>query len=92
MTNTIYLITGASRGIGRALTETFLAHSNTTVITAVREPVYRSLQVAQLCENACVKSVSVPLYSPDLNLIVSTELKGAILVNCIQGSRSENTV
>ncbi|CAG8878138.1 unnamed protein product [Penicillium nalgiovense] len=39
MTNTIYLITGASRGIGRGLTETFLARSNSTVIAAVRDPV-----------------------------------------------------
>lgn len=39
MTNTIYLITGVSRGIGRGLVETFLARSNTTVIAAVREPV-----------------------------------------------------
>ncbi|KAJ5503935.1 Short-chain dehydrogenase/reductase SDR [Penicillium fimorum] len=38
MANTIYLITGASRGIGRALVEKFLARPNTTVIAAVRDP------------------------------------------------------
>ena len=38
MTSTVYLITGASRGIGRGLVETFLARSNTTVIAAVRDP------------------------------------------------------
>ncbi|KAJ5985220.1 hypothetical protein N7522_012416 [Penicillium canescens] len=47
MTNTIYLITGASRGIGRGLAETFLARSNTTVIAAVREPVGASSQSLQ---------------------------------------------
>ncbi|KAJ5872208.1 uncharacterized protein N7529_004561 [Penicillium soppii] len=38
MTNTIYLITGASRGIGRGLAEIFLARPNTIVIAAVRDP------------------------------------------------------
>ncbi|KAJ5276725.1 hypothetical protein N7524_002878 [Penicillium chrysogenum] len=47
MTNTIYLITGASRGIGRGLTETFLARSNSTVIAAVRDPVVASSQSLQ---------------------------------------------
>lgn len=48
MSNTIYLITGASRGIGRGLVETFLSRSNTTVIAAVREPVGASSQSLQL--------------------------------------------
>ncbi|KAJ5487065.1 hypothetical protein N7530_001365 [Penicillium desertorum] len=47
MSNTIYLITGASRGIGRGLTETFLARSNSTVIAAVRDPVGASSQTLQ---------------------------------------------
>lgn len=38
MSNTVYLITGASRGIGKALVETFIARPNTTVIAAVRDP------------------------------------------------------
>ncbi|KGO75811.1 Short-chain dehydrogenase/reductase SDR [Penicillium italicum] len=38
MSNTIYLITGASRGVGYGLAEKFLARSNTTVIAAVRNP------------------------------------------------------
>lgn len=47
MTNTIYLITGANRGIGRGLTETFLARPNTTVIAAVRDPANASSQSLQ---------------------------------------------
>lgn len=47
MTNTIYLITGASRGIGRGLVETFLARPNTTVIAAVRDPAAASSQSLQ---------------------------------------------
>lgn len=47
MTNTIYLITGASRGIGRGLAEKFLSRSNTTVIAAVREPAGASSQSLQ---------------------------------------------
>ncbi|KAL5337414.1 NAD(P)-binding protein [Aspergillus crustosus] len=38
MASTVYLITGASRGIGRALTESFIARPNTTVIAGVRDP------------------------------------------------------
>ncbi|KAL4790369.1 hypothetical protein BDV19DRAFT_402074 [Aspergillus venezuelensis] len=38
MPNTVYLITGASRGIGRGLVEVFLARPNTTIIAAVRDP------------------------------------------------------
>ncbi|KAL4863212.1 hypothetical protein BDV12DRAFT_202297 [Aspergillus spectabilis] len=38
MANTVYLITGANRGIGRALTESFLARPNTSIIAAVRNP------------------------------------------------------
>lgn len=48
MTNTIYLITGASRGIGRGLAEKFLARSHTTVIAAVRDPAGASSQSLQL--------------------------------------------
>ncbi|KAJ5697882.1 hypothetical protein N7488_011566 [Penicillium malachiteum] len=44
MTNTIYLITGASRGIGRGLVEKFLARPNITVIAAVRDPAGASSQ------------------------------------------------
>lgn len=47
MTNTIYLITGANRGIGRGLAETFLARPNTTVIAAVRDPASASSQSLQ---------------------------------------------
>ncbi|KAJ6164161.1 hypothetical protein N7470_002833 [Penicillium chermesinum] len=47
MTNTIYLITGASRGIGRGLAEKFLSRSNTTVIAAVRDPAGASSQSLQ---------------------------------------------
>ncbi|KAL4925302.1 SDR family oxidoreductase [Aspergillus undulatus] len=38
MANTICLITGANRGIGRGLVEIFLARPNVTVIAAVRDP------------------------------------------------------
>ncbi|KAA8643861.1 SDR family oxidoreductase [Aspergillus tanneri] len=38
MANTIYLITGANRGIGRGLAKVFLTRSNATVIAAVRDP------------------------------------------------------
>ncbi|KAJ0413114.1 NAD(P)-binding protein [Aspergillus carlsbadensis] len=38
MTNTIYLITGANRGIGRGLVAALLSRPNTTVIAAVRNP------------------------------------------------------
>ncbi|OQE43135.1 hypothetical protein PENCOP_c003G08279 [Penicillium coprophilum] len=44
MTNAIYLITGASRGIGRGLVEKLLARPNTTVVAAVRDPVGASSQ------------------------------------------------
>ncbi|KAJ5374607.1 Short-chain dehydrogenase/reductase SDR [Penicillium concentricum] len=44
MANTIYLITGASRGIGRGLVEKLLARPNTTVIAAVRDPAGASSQ------------------------------------------------
>lgn len=42
--NTIYLITGANRGIGRGLTSAFLARPNTTVIAAVRDPSHPTSQ------------------------------------------------
>ncbi|KAL2824208.1 NAD(P)-binding protein [Aspergillus cavernicola] len=48
MGNTIYLITGASRGIGRGLTEVLLARPNTTVIAAVRSPASRHSQSVQI--------------------------------------------
>ncbi|KAL4781687.1 NAD(P)-binding protein [Aspergillus varians] len=38
MANTIYLITGANRGIGRGVLEIFLARPKTTIIAAVRDP------------------------------------------------------
>ncbi|KGO47994.1 Short-chain dehydrogenase/reductase SDR [Penicillium expansum] len=47
MANTVYLITGASRGIGRGLLGTFLARPNTTVIAAVRDPAGASAQSLQ---------------------------------------------
>ncbi|CAG7936829.1 unnamed protein product [Penicillium salamii] len=47
MTSKIYLITGASRGIGRGLVEKFLARSNTTVVAAVRDPATTSSQSLQ---------------------------------------------
>ncbi|MCJ1356594.1 MAG: hypothetical protein MMC33_006589, partial [Icmadophila ericetorum] len=36
--NKTYLITGANRGIGKALLKTYLSHPSTTVIAAVRTP------------------------------------------------------
>ncbi|KAF2808793.1 NAD(P)-binding protein [Mytilinidion resinicola] len=36
-TNTIYLISGANRGIGRGLTAAYLSRDNTTIIAAVRD-------------------------------------------------------
>jgi norsolorinic acid ketoreductase len=36
--STIYLVTGASRGLGRALVAAYLAQPNNTVIAAVRDP------------------------------------------------------
>jgi len=45
--NTTYLITGANRGIGLGLLETYLARPNNTVIAAVRDP-----------ENSTVKALS----------------------------------
>jgi norsolorinic acid ketoreductase len=36
--STVYLITGASRGLGRAWVETYLSRPNNTVIAAVRDP------------------------------------------------------
>ncbi|KAL4876923.1 NAD(P)-binding protein [Aspergillus karnatakaensis] len=47
MTDTIYLITGANRGIGRALAESFLARPNITVIAAVRDPAIESSKSLQ---------------------------------------------
>ncbi|KAJ5823592.1 hypothetical protein N7447_005932 [Penicillium robsamsonii] len=44
MGDTIYLITGASRGIGRGIVEKLLARPNTTVIAAVRDPAGASSQ------------------------------------------------
>ena len=38
MSSLTYLITGANRGIGKALLETYLLRPNTTVIAAVRNP------------------------------------------------------
>ncbi|KAL2851117.1 hypothetical protein BJY01DRAFT_260924 [Aspergillus pseudoustus] len=38
MANTVYLITGANRGIGRGFVSALLTHPNTTVIAAVRSP------------------------------------------------------
>ncbi|KAL4919171.1 hypothetical protein BDW62DRAFT_179575 [Aspergillus aurantiobrunneus] len=38
MNETIYLITGANRGVGRGLVEVFLTRPMTTVIAAVRDP------------------------------------------------------
>ncbi|RDH36555.1 hypothetical protein BDQ94DRAFT_138025 [Aspergillus welwitschiae] len=40
---TIYLITGASRGIGLALTQTLLLRPNTTVVATMRNPTTNSL-------------------------------------------------
>jgi len=40
--SSIYLITGANRGIGRGLTEAFASRPNTTVIAAVRDPAAKS--------------------------------------------------
>ncbi|PQE16229.1 hypothetical protein CJF32_00010740 [Rutstroemia sp. NJR-2017a WRK4] len=37
MSNTIYLITGANRGIGRGIAEKYLSQPNTTIIAAVRD-------------------------------------------------------
>ncbi|PQE08895.1 Short-chain dehydrogenase reductase SDR protein [Rutstroemia sp. NJR-2017a BVV2] len=37
MPNTIYLITGANRGIGRGIAEKYLSQPNTTIIAAVRD-------------------------------------------------------
>lgn len=46
-TNTIYLITGANRGLGRGLTSAFLTYPNTTVIAAVRDPTHTTSQSLQ---------------------------------------------
>ncbi|KAF2259786.1 putative aflatoxin biosynthesis ketoreductase nor-1 [Lojkania enalia] len=35
-TNTVYLVTGAARGLGKAFVETYLARPNNTVVAAVR--------------------------------------------------------
>ncbi|KAL2814907.1 hypothetical protein BDW59DRAFT_154100 [Aspergillus cavernicola] len=59
MSNTIYLITGASRGIGRALVEAFLARPSTTIIAAVRNP-----------EDAASQSLTSLPKGPNSNLII----------------------
>jgi hypothetical protein len=38
MTNTVCLISGANRGVGRGLVEALLSRPNTTIIAAVRNP------------------------------------------------------
>ncbi|KAA8652006.1 uncharacterized protein ATNIH1004_000906 [Aspergillus tanneri] len=47
MTNTIYLITGVNRGLGRGLLVIFLSRPNTTVIAGVRDPTSPSSQSLQ---------------------------------------------
>ncbi|KAJ5115666.1 hypothetical protein N7456_000014 [Penicillium angulare] len=67
MTNTIFLITGASRGIGRGLVETFLARSNITVIAAVRDPASASSQSLQSLpkgESSVLVTVKIESTSP----------------------------
>ncbi|KAL2864117.1 SDR family oxidoreductase [Aspergillus lucknowensis] len=44
MASTIYLITGASRGIGRGFVEALLARPDTTVVAAVRNPTSETSQ------------------------------------------------
>ncbi|KAJ6035992.1 hypothetical protein N7540_000271 [Penicillium herquei] len=67
MANTIYLITGASRGIGRGLVEKFLARPNITVIAAVRDPAgasSQSLQSLPKGESSHLITVKVESTSP----------------------------
>ncbi|KAF2194091.1 putative aflatoxin biosynthesis ketoreductase nor-1 [Zopfia rhizophila CBS 207.26] len=42
--NTIYLITGANRGIGRGIVESYLLKPNSTVIACVRDPTHMTSQ------------------------------------------------
>ncbi|KAL4953369.1 hypothetical protein BDW69DRAFT_165439 [Aspergillus filifer] len=67
MANTIYLITGASRGIGRGLVEVFLARPNTTIIAAVRDPSSassRSLESLPMGANSNMIIVKIDAKSP----------------------------
>ncbi|KAK9318858.1 NAD(P)-binding protein [Lipomyces orientalis] len=50
--HTIYLITGANRGIGLGLTKTLLGRPNTVVIAAVRDPATQAFQGIHLAENS----------------------------------------
>ena len=47
MSSTVYLITGANRGLGRGIAEAVLVRPNTTVIAAVRDPSAPSAQSLQ---------------------------------------------
>ncbi|KAF2135829.1 uncharacterized protein K452DRAFT_354223 [Aplosporella prunicola CBS 121167] len=64
--NTIYLITGATRGIGRGLVETYLARPSTTVVAAVRNPADSSAQsLTQLPAGSSSKLIVVRIDSLD---------------------------
>ncbi|KAK7522026.1 putative aflatoxin biosynthesis ketoreductase nor-1 [Phyllosticta citriasiana] len=62
--NTVYLITGANRGIGKGLTATYLARDNTTVIAAVRN-VASADSLNDLPKGQGSSLVVVPLDSSD---------------------------
>ncbi|KAK7542634.1 putative aflatoxin biosynthesis ketoreductase nor-1 [Phyllosticta citribraziliensis] len=62
--NTVYLITGANRGIGKGLTATYLSRDNTTVIAAVRN-VASADSLNDLPKGQGSSLVIVPLDSSD---------------------------
>ncbi|KAL4860724.1 hypothetical protein BDV12DRAFT_208901 [Aspergillus spectabilis] len=76
MANLIYLITGANRGIGRALTKSLLARPSTTVIAAVRDPSSgssTSLKSIPKGDGSCLVTVKIDSGSPpDVAIAVKT--------------------
>ncbi|KAM3066042.1 hypothetical protein ACMFMG_010619 [Clarireedia jacksonii] len=77
MSNTIYLITGANRGIGRGLAEKYLSQPNTTVIAAVRDAqASTSKQLSDLAKGQSSQLIIVEIDSANVEApaVVAKEL------------------
>lgn len=65
MSSTTYLITGANRGIGLGLVQTFVKRDNTTVIATVREAAKSARALEALPGGKGSKTIVVEVSSTD---------------------------